>query len=94
MIEYLYDAIRATAGLDIVIAANITDDEGVPITEGCSLMLSDDNKAITIINGVYDGELWSFTIPASDTVGLSGRYWYCIYYNDSALCFKKPIYLM
>lgn len=94
MIEYLYDAIRATAGLDIDIAANITDDEGAPITEGCSLMLSDENKKITMVNGVYDGELWSFNIPASATVGISGRYWYCIYHNDNTLCFKKPIYLM
>ncbi|MBE6782959.1 MAG: hypothetical protein E7536_02990 [Ruminococcaceae bacterium] len=94
MIEYLYDAIRATAGLDIAITANITDDEGAPITEGCSLMLSDDNTDITMATGYYDGEIWEFNIPASSTVGLSGRYWYCIYYNDNTLCFKKPIYLM
>ena len=94
MIEYLYDAIRATASLDIAITANITDDEGNVITEGCSLMLSDDNKVIAMIEGAFDGELWEFNIPASTTSGLSGRYWYCIHHHDNTLCFKKPIYLM
>lgn len=94
MIEYLYDAIRATAGLDITIAANITDDEGNVITEGCSLMLSDDDEVITMATGYFDGELWEFNIPAATTSGLQGRYWYCIHHNDNTLCFKKPIYLM
>lgn len=94
MIEYLYDAIRATAGLDIEIAAVITTEEGAPIESGCSLMLASDDEVITMAQGVYNGEVWEFTIPASVTTGLSGRYWYCIYHNDETLCFRKPIYLL
>ena len=94
MIEYLYDAIRATAGLDIDITAIITDDSGEPIVRDCSLMLSDDEEVITMAEGIFDGEAWVFNIPAAITQGLSGRYWYCIHNGDTTLCFKKPIYLM
>ena len=94
MIEYLYDAIRATAGLEIIINAYITDYEGEPIKEGLSLILSDDDNVIAMIKGYCDDDIWSFEIPASATTGLSGRYWYCIHYDDTTLCFKKPIYLM
>ena len=34
MVEYIYDAIKATAGEDITIAASITDDNNQPITSG------------------------------------------------------------
>lgn len=94
MIEYLYDAIRATAGIDAVVSAEITDEGGAPITEGCSLMLSDDDAVIAMIEGAFNGDVWEFNIPASITSGLSGRYWYCIHHNDNTLCFKEPIYLV
>lgn len=35
MIEYLYNAIRATTGDDITITADITDDNGKYIDSGC-----------------------------------------------------------
>jgi hypothetical protein len=92
-IEYLWDAIRATAGQDICICAEITDDEGNLITDACGLMLHDDNKMLIKVDGVFDGEQWSFDIPAKATEGLSGRYWYCICRNNTNLCFKTPIYL-
>lgn len=94
MVEYLYDAIRATAGQDICICASITDDDGVAITDSCGLMLHDDNSMITRVNGTFDGELWSFIIPSDVTEGLTGRYWYCICRNNTNLCFKTPIYLI
>lgn len=98
MIEYLYDAIRATAGQDITITAEITNDEGEQLTEACHLMLYgiDKESLITTVNGEYfeeDSE-WRFTIPGEATKGLSGRYWYCICYHDINLCFKEPIYLV
>ena len=94
MVEYLYDCIRATAGQDICILAVITDDEGLAITDACGLMLYDDNGMLFRVNGTYDGEEWSFEIPAELTEGLHGRYWYYVYRNDTNLCFKTPIYLM
>lgn len=93
MIEYLYDCVRATAGQDICICAVITDDAGDAITEGCSFMIHDDNNVLVEVDGVYNGELWSFDVPAEDTKGLHGRYWYCISRANSNLCFKTPIYL-
>ena len=97
MIEYLYNAIRATAGQDITVVAEITNDTEIPITEGCHIMLFDPEKEMI---GTFDGEYdikdneWSFTIPAETTKGLSGRYWYSIYHYDNSLCFKEPIYLV
>jgi hypothetical protein len=93
MIEYIYDAIRATAGQEICICALITDDEGNAVSEGCGLMLHDDDGMIVKVEGVFNGEDWSFVIPAEATQGLKGRYWYCICRANSNLCFKTPIYL-
>ena len=93
MVEFLYNAIKCIAGEDINIAAEITDSNGADITQGCKLGLHNDNDLITFVDGEYlDGE-WNFIIPAEVTKGLHGRYWYYIKYNDSTLCFKKPIYL-
>lgn len=94
MIEYLYNAIRATSGDDITITAEIRDDDGECISNGCSLMLWDDEKLLTSVDGMLIDELWSFTIPASTTTGLSGRYWYCISLHHNKLQFKQPIYLV
>lgn len=93
-IEYLYDCVRATSGLDIVITAKIKDSDGIEITSGCSLVLSDDTGEIARVSGAYTDELWYFTIPKKVTDGIKGRYWYCIHYGDGTLCFKEPIYLI
>jgi hypothetical protein len=92
MIEYLYDAIRATAGTDITIAAEVVEDNGDMITEGCKLVLHIDDKMISF-DGEYKDGIWEFTVPAEITNGLTGRFWYCIKRNDTMLCFKQPIYL-
>lgn len=97
MIEYLYNAIRATAGQDITISAAITDDDGNILTEGCHIMFFDpDKELIATFDGEFNEEIneWSFTIPAETTEGLNGRYWYCICYFNANLCFKEPIYLV
>lgn len=94
MVEYLYDCIRATAGQDIMIGAIITDMYEQPLTEGCGFMLHDENEEMLIkVPGVFNGEFWTFTIPADITAGRKGRHWYCICWNDMMLCFKTPIYL-
>lgn len=94
MIEYLYDAIRATAGEAITIAAEITNENGDCITEQCGLMLSDDNGLIVKVNGSLVNDTWNFIISAEATANLHGRYWYCICKNNKSLCFKQPIYLI
>lgn len=93
-LEYIYDAIRATAGEDIGISATIVDDVGAPVESGCGMILyHKDGSQIGAVDGYYIGEgLWQFTIPASMTAGLSGRYFYCINENDATMCFKTPIY--
>ena len=94
MIEYIYNAIKATAGEDITIAASITDDNNQPITSGCTLEIFDDEEVLVTIDGVYADDLWSFVIPADATINLKGRYWYTINNQYFSLCFKDPIYLM
>lgn len=93
-LEYIYDAIRATAGEDIGISATIVDDVGNPVESGCGLMLHNtDGSVIGKIDGYYISEgLWQFTIPASMTAGLYGRYYYCVCENDTTMCFQTPIY--
>ena len=53
MIEYIYNAIKATAGEDITIAASITDDNNQPITSGCTLEIFDDEEVLVTIDGIY-----------------------------------------
>lgn len=97
MIEYLYDAIRAHAGNDITISAIVADDNGENITEDVSLVLHDKDRDTMLaeFQGTFteEGE-WLFLIPAEYTKGKTGRYWYCIKHNGSALCFKQPVYLV
>lgn len=96
MIEYLYNCIRATAGQDVAISAIIEDASGAPVTEHCHIMLFDkDQKLLATFDGNYieDG-LWAFTIPAQDTEGKSGRYWYKICTDVESLCFVQPIYFI
>ena len=92
MIEYLANAIRATAGEEAVIVANIAEN-GVDVTSGCGIMLHLDDEML-MFDGEYKDELWYFTIPAEATKGLQGRYWYCLYRDGNTLCFKEPIYLI
>lgn len=95
MIEYLFNAIRATAGEDIAIVAKITDESGALVEDNCGFMFHGADGARTIIEGVYSADgFWSFTIPAELTKGLKGRYGYCICNGDATLCFEKPLYLM
>ena len=95
MIEYLYNAIRATAAEDITIAAKITDESGAVINKGCHLNIYDNEKQIATINGIITNDVWEFTIPAETTANMLGRYWYCICDNEhTKLNFKQPLYLV
>lgn len=98
MVEYLYDCIRAVPSQDIVINAYITDEQENIITENCKLVVynKDANEMLFMVEGVYLPESlnWEFTIPAENTNGLSGRYWYYVIWNESPLCFKQPIYFV
>ncbi len=95
MIEYLHNAIRATAGEDIKLAAKIVDESGNAITTNCHINLYDDSQQLGHYAGTYSGGAWSFTIPAEATANLAGRYWYCICDNThTKLNFKQPIYLV
>ena len=93
MIEYIHGAIKATAGEDISIVAEITAETGETITEDCNLHIFDKNKQMIVeVKGTFNDNEWSFTIPATATKGLYGRYMYCIGHKKSSLCFKQPIY--
>jgi hypothetical protein len=39
MVEYLYDAIKVSAGSNAVISAKVSTDDGIPITEECKLII-------------------------------------------------------
>lgn len=92
MIEYIYNAIRATAGQDITLPAEITTETGEDITEDCQLHIFKDKEMIIAVDGIYKEGEWAFTIPAEKTKDLYGRYFYCIGHKGSSLCFKQPIY--
>lgn len=92
--EYIYDALRATSDEDITISAIITDEDGAAITDSCYLSFFDDERELVKVYGTFDGEQWTFTIPAEDIVGLTGRYFYTIGRNFKDMCFKSPIYLV
>lgn len=97
MIEYISNAIRATAGSYIEIAARIADDYGAPVTTNVHFMLFDEaaNHIVTV-DGNYNSvdDIWSFGLDGSITDGLVGRYWYCICAEAEPLCFKLPFYLV
>lgn len=96
MIEYLYNAIRATSGQDVELAAKIQTASGESVTEHCHIMLFDkDDTLLGTYNGEYIGgskDYWQFTIPAEITAGRIGRHWYKICTPETSLCFKQPIY--
>lgn len=93
MVEYLYDAIKVSAGSNAVISAKVSTDDGIPITEECKLIIHLNHSHLA-----FDGEcvddIWYFSIPASMTEALKGRYEYCFKHNDEQLCFKQPIYFV
>lgn len=94
MVEYLYDAIRASAGDEVSLGAVISDATG---EEDCLLYLYNDAKEEFFCSeGLFDVEngYWGFTIPSSITQTLSGRYWYCICDRGTTLQFKQPIYFV
>ena len=95
MVEYLYNAIRAVAGQEIVINAMAVNPDETLITANCSLVLHIENGDMIKVDGVYleDGQ-WEFRVPAEATAGLTGRHWYCIQHEGANLCFKEPIYLV
>lgn len=94
MTEILYNAIKAVAGEDINILAEITDSEGIDITSGCSIALLDkDYSIIGEYDGTYKNGEWTFNIPAAVTIDLKGRYWYSIKFDGGALSFAAPIYM-
>lgn len=96
MIEYLLDCIRATAGQDVELAAQIQTASGESVTEGCRITLFDkDDNFLGSFDGEYIGgskDYWQFTIPGELTADKIGRYWYRICAQDNSLCFKQPIY--
>lgn len=95
MVEYLYNAIRATSGDNITLAAKITDDAGEAVVDSCSLILYDNEKEIATVNGVFDFDIWEFNLPTSITSGLKGRYWYSVKDNDNKqIECKQPIYFI
>lgn len=93
MIEYLHNAIRATAGEDAKILALIAGFDGVAIDSGCHFMIyDDDDNLVAMADGVVNEEnLWEFHVPTAE---LKGSYWYCICHEHERLCFKQPIYFV
>jgi hypothetical protein len=97
MIEYLYDAIRVSAGDDATIAAVIKDAGGAYITDQCYLMIYDGDTMLLNIGGVYKDDVWNFTIPStfSATTKRGHRYFYCVCdCNHNNICFRQPIYFI
>ena len=94
MVEYLYNAIRATSATDLEICAKVSDEQGNPITEGVRFELSLFHSNLLSIDGEYKDGVWYFTIPAEKIINLKGKYEYCIKHNDEQLCFMQPIYLV
>lgn len=93
MIEYLYNAIRASAGTHLTIAANVMDESGEAIKEGLKLVIHLDENMVEI-DGYFNQDMTLFEVPAALTKDLKGKYWYCIKHDDTQLCFKQPIYFV
>lgn len=93
MIEYLHNAIRATAGEDAKIMARIVGFDGVSIESDCHFMIFDDeDNLVAMADGVCgEDNLWTFEVPTAE---LKGSYWYCVCHVDERLCFKQPIYFV
>ena len=94
MVEYTLNAIRATAGEEIVVVARIKDAYGDDIAV-CSFHLYDDDVQLYSVKGIPVDDMWEFHVPAEVTAGRHGRYWYSICdENHQSLGFKEPIYLV
>ena len=98
MVDYLYDVIKAVAGEELQIAAIITDENGVDISEGCALVLSFGQHAEphAKFDGTFttcnEGSFWSFVVPAAATKG-EHKLWYKIMKGEESLSFYRPLYL-
>jgi len=95
LIEYIWDVIRAVAGQECCVTAEITDELNEPITEGCCLVLHDEeDNMLFSVDGIYSAEsgLWEFTISGELSEGLKGKYKYCIQHNGVNMCFTEPFY--
>jgi hypothetical protein len=90
--------IKASSGSTAAINAIITEEDGTIISKDCKFILhsKDGEEMLEEIAGTYNEETheWTFIISATITKNLKGRYWYCIKYIDSNLCFKQPIYFV
>lgn len=86
--------IRATAGEDICIVAKASDALGNEFA-GTMFCLFNEKEKILVVDGIVNGKLWEFHIPAEATAKLKGRYWYSVCDDtDTSLCFKNPIYFV
>lgn len=95
MIEYLYNAIKASPGEELVICANITDDEGNALTDCESYFrIFDKDNEIYKVRGFYNDGHWNYVIPDAVSAEYKGTYWYCICADGSTLQFKEPIYFV
>jgi hypothetical protein len=93
MIEYIYDAIRATHGDDIEIAVKITESDGSVMASGSFIEVYDnDNHIVAFGEAEFNGEVYNFVIPALEN---TGRYFYVIKdVMGEALSFKQPLYVV
>lgn len=94
MVEYLYNAIRATSATDLLIAARVTDDLNNPITDGVELVIDLFNDTYLSIDGDYQDGTWYFAIPAEKFIDVKGRFSYCFKRYDEQLSFSQPFYLV
>ena len=96
MVEYLYDAIKATAGRDINIIARVLDEFGNEVSENVLLTIydKDSKEKLMEIAATDGGDSWVFAIAADVTKNFKGRYWYSIRHNNEDLCFLQPIYFV
>lgn len=94
MIEYIGNAIKVTAGENTCIVAKASDAMGTQLA-ACMFCLFDDKEKLFMVDGVFNGSVWEFYVPAEATATLRGRYWYAVCdETDTSLCFKNPIYFM
>ena len=96
MIEYVYDAVRASDGEDVTITATIRENDGTTITDGCALRIFDEGGAlIEEVGGTYYTDVnrceFNFTFP---TYKARARYFYTIAHNGEDINFKARIYVV
>lgn len=97
MVEYLHDAIKASAGSDIYIQARVLDEFGNEVKENVFFILHDKedvSKHILEAEASDGGDACIFEIPAEITKEFKGRYWYSIKHGNEQLSFLQPMYFM